>query len=107
MKDEGKHPEDREEFTREVMKGRISGAIAWRMDEGIESRAQVVGRWERRSWETSVSVRGETEGRQGARAEREVQRGGTERGGAEVNELRVSTIFSSKNTAKSSAVMGD
>ena len=77
MKDEGKHPEDREEFTRVVMKGRISGVIAWRRDEGIGSRAQVVGRWERRSWETSVSVRGENEGRQGVR---EAQRGGTERG---------------------------
>ena len=77
MKDEGKHPEDREEFTREMMKGRISGAIAWRRDEGIGSRVQVVGWWERRNWETSVSVRGENEGRQGVR---EAQRGGTERG---------------------------
>ena len=76
MKDEGKHPEDREEFTREVMKGRISGAIAWRRDEGIGSRAQVVGRWERRNWETSVSVRGENEGRRGG----EGGEGGTERG---------------------------
>ena len=38
MKDEGKCPDEREEFTREVMKGRISGAIAWRRDEGIGSR---------------------------------------------------------------------
>ena len=36
----------------------------------------MVGQWERRSWETSVSVRGENEGRQGVRAEREAQRGG-------------------------------
>ena len=107
MKDEGKHPDDREEFTREVMKGRISGVIAWRREEGIGSRAQVVGRWERRSWETSVSERGENEGRQGVR---EAQRGGTERGagrGVEVKELRMSAIFSSKNAAKSSAVMED
>ena len=82
MKDAGKHPEHREEFTRKVMKGRISGAIASRRDEGIGSRAQVVGRWERRSWETSVSVRGENEGRQGVRVEREAQIGGTERGAA-------------------------
>ena len=81
MKDEGKHPEDREEFTREVLKGRISGAIAWRRDEGIGSRAQVVGRWERRSWETSVSVRGENEGRQGVMVEREAQRGAQRGGG--------------------------
>ena len=96
MKDEGKHPEDREEFTREVMKERISGVIAWRRDEGIGSRAQVVGRWERRSWETWEV--------------REAQRGGTERGegrGVEVKELRMSVIFSSKNAAKSSAVMED
>ena len=105
MKDEGKHPEDREEFTREVMKGRISGVIAWRRDEGLGLRAQVVGWWERRSWETSVSVRGENEGRQGVR---EAQRGGTERGGrVEVKELRMSAIFSSMNAAKSSAVMED
>ena len=39
----------------------------------------MVGRWERRSWETSVSVRGENEGRQGAGTAREAQRGGTER----------------------------
>ena len=44
MKDEGKHPEDGEEFTREVMKGRISGVIAWRRDEGIGSRARDSGR---------------------------------------------------------------
>ena len=70
----------------------------------------MVGRWERRSWETSVSVRGENEGRQGARAEREAQRGGTERGagrGVEVKELQMSAIFSSKNAANSSAVMED
>ena len=36
-------------------------------------RAQVVGRWERRSWETSVSERGENEGRQGVREVREAQ----------------------------------
>ena len=54
----------------------------------------------------SVSVRGENEGRQGVRTEREAQRGGMERG-AEVKELRMSAIFSSKNTAKSSAVMED
>ena len=77
----GKHPEDREEFTREVMKGRISGAIARRRDEGIGSRAQVVGRWERRSWETSVSVRGENEGRQGVRTEREAPERGHREGG--------------------------
>ena len=42
---------------------------------------QVVGWWERRSWETSVSVRGENEGRQeaGAGTERGAQRG-AERG---------------------------
>ena len=62
----------------------------------------MVGWWERRSWETSVSVRGENEGRQGVRTEREAQRGGTERGG----ELRMSAIFW-MNTAKSSAVMED
>ena len=70
----------------------------------------MVGWWERRSWETSVSVRGENEGRQGVRTEREAQRGGTERGaggGVEVKELRMSAIFSSKNTVKSSAVMED
>ena len=48
-----------------------------------------------------MSVRGENEGRQGVRAEREVQRGGMERG------VEVSAIFSLKNTAKSSAVMED
>ena len=41
----------------------------------------MVGRWKRRSWETSVSVRGENEGRQGVRVGREAQRGGTEGGG--------------------------
>ena len=100
MKDEGKHPENREEFTREVMKGRISGDIAWRRDEGIGSREQVVGWWERRSWETSVSVREANEGRQGVR---EAQRGGTEGGagrGVEVKEHWMSAIFSSKNAAK-------
>ena len=54
----------------------------------------MVGRWERRSWETSVSVRGENKGRQGVRAEREAQRGGTERRagrGVEVKELRMSS----------------
>ena len=52
-----------------------------------------------------MSVRGENEGRQGVRE-------GTERGhregsgrGVEVKELRMSAIFSSKNAAKSSAVM--
>ena len=72
-------------------------------------RTQVVGWWERRSWETSVSVRGENEGRRG-----EDREGGTERGhreggrwGVEVKELRMSAIFSLKNTAKSSAVMED
>ena len=45
-------------------------------------------------------------GDRGARGEKEVKRGGRERG-AEVNELRMSAIFSSKNTAKSSAVMED
>ena len=56
-----------------------------------------------------MSVRGENEGRQGVRTEREAQRGGTERGmgGGEVKELRMSAIFSLKNTAKSSAVMED
>ena len=28
---------------------------------GLGSRVQVVGRWERRSWETSVSMRGHRE----------------------------------------------
>ena len=67
----------------------------------------MVGRWERRSWETSVSVREENEGRQGVR---EAQRGGTERRASrevEMKELRMSAIFSSKNAAKSSAVMED
>ena len=54
LKDEGKQPEDRE-----VTIGRLSGVIACRREEGIGSRAQVVGRWESRSWETSESVRGE------------------------------------------------
>ena len=58
----------------------------------------MVGRWERRSWETSVSVRGENEGRQGVRTEREAQRGGTERG---AKELRMSA------KAKASAVIED
>ena len=55
----------------------------------------MVGRWERRSWETSVSVRGENEGRQGVR---EAPRGDTERGAGrrvEVKELWMSAIFSS------------
>ena len=43
------------------------------------SRAQVVGRWERRSWETSVSVRGENEGRRGE--DREGGRVGGREGG--------------------------
>ena len=41
---------------------------------------------------------------------REAERGGTERGvggGVEVKELQMSAIFSSNNTAKSSAVMED
>ena len=61
----------------------------------------MVGQWERRSWETSVSVRGENEGRQGVSTERGAGRG------VDVKELRMSAIFSSKNTAKSSAVMED
>ena len=53
-------------------------------------------------------VRGENEGTQGVR---EAQRGGNRKRGArkgvEVKELRMSTIFLSKNAAKSSAVMED
>ena len=45
-----------------------------------------------------MSVRGENEERQGARIEREGQRGGTERG-VVVKDLWMSAIFSSKNTA--------
>ena len=43
LKDDGKQPEDREEFMREVTNERMSGMIAWRREEGIGSRAQVVG----------------------------------------------------------------
>ena len=42
-KDNGKQPEDREEFTREVKNERVSAVVAWRREEGIDSRAQVVG----------------------------------------------------------------
>lgn len=49
LEDAGKQPEDREELTREVTNGRMSGVIVWRREEGIGSRAQVVGRWESRS----------------------------------------------------------
>ena len=42
----------------------------------------MVGRWERRSWETLVSVRGENERRQGG-TERGAQRGGWVGGGGE------------------------
>ena len=61
----------------------------------------MVGRWERRSWETSVSVKGENEGRQGARTERGGGRvwGGGE-GGPDVCNLLI-------EEAKSSAVMED
>lgn len=65
LKVDGKQPDVREELTREVMNGRISGEIAWRSGEGMGSRAQVVGRWESRSCETSESVRGEKSEKQG------------------------------------------
>ena len=32
---DGKQPEDREEFTSEMINGRISGVIAWRREESV------------------------------------------------------------------------
>ena len=49
----------------------------------------MVGWWERRSWETSVSVRGENEGRQGAVTEREHGEGGGGEGAPDVCNLLI------------------
>ena len=43
LKDDGKQPEEREEFTRELTNGRMSGVMV----EGIGSMAQVAGPWGR------------------------------------------------------------
>ncbi len=44
-----------------VSAGRSVGEIAWRRCEGIGSRGHVVGWLERRSLDTSASVRGQKE----------------------------------------------
>ncbi len=44
-----------------VNAGKSVGEIAWRRCEGIESRRHVVGWLERRSLDTSASVRGQNQ----------------------------------------------
>ncbi len=55
----GKMPVRRDVFIMCVSAGKSVGEIAWRRCEGIGSRGHVVGWLERRSLDTSASVRGQ------------------------------------------------
>ncbi len=57
----GKMPVRRDVLIMCVSAGRSAGEIAWRRCEGIGSRGHVVGWLERRSLDTSASVRGQKE----------------------------------------------
>ncbi len=57
----GKMPVRRDVLMMCVSAGRSAGEIAWRRCEGIGSRGHVVGWLERRSVDTSASVRGQKE----------------------------------------------
>ncbi len=57
----GKMPVRRDVLIMCVSAGKSAGEIAWRRCEGIGSRGHVVGWLERRSLDTSASVRGQKE----------------------------------------------
>ncbi len=57
----GTIPVRRDELMMCVSAGKSVGEIAWRKFEGIGSKGHVVGWLERRSLDTSVSVRGQKE----------------------------------------------
>ncbi len=57
----GKMPVSRDVLMMCVSAGKSVGEIAWRRCEGIGSRGHVVGWLERRSLDTSASVRGQKE----------------------------------------------
>jgi len=59
----GKVPVRRDVFMMCVSAGKSAGEIAWRSCEGIGSRGHVVGWLERRSLDTSASVRRQKEKR--------------------------------------------
>ena len=63
LRGDGTQPEVIDVLMMEVMKGRRSGAMVWKIGEGMGSRGQVVGLVEVSSFRTSSGVRGEKEGR--------------------------------------------
>ena len=63
LRGDGTQPEVTDVLMMEVMKGRRSGAMDWKIGEGMGSRGQVVGLVEVTSFRTSSGERGEKEGR--------------------------------------------
>ncbi len=84
-----------------VSAGKSVGEIAWRRCEGIGSRGHVVGWLERRSLDTSASVRGQKE-KMGDLAIDVVGLSSCVCGAE--NWLLIELVLSVKNVAKSSAV---
>ncbi len=82
--------------------GKSVGEIAWRRCEGIGSREHVVGWLERRSLDTSASVKGQKE-KMGVWAVDLVGLGSCVSGGE--NWLLIVLVLSVKKVAKSSAVV--